>query len=68
MPTWTALSIWFWLFRKGWFLIIVSYSRGVVYIPKSADKTDQALASYLNSHEEMEMLKNLFVRESEGVY
>ena len=32
------------------------------------DKIDKALANYLNKQEDVEIFKNLFLRESEGVY
>ena len=39
-----------------------------IYIGKRSDRTDMALANYLNKYPEKEKMKILFLRESEGVY
>lgn len=39
-----------------------------VYIARKNDKTDQALAGYLNTYPEREKMNIMFLRESEGVY
>ena len=41
---------------------------GAAYIPYHNDPIDKALAEFINSLNDPERIKNLFVRESEGVY
>ena len=38
------------------------------YIPHSTDPIDRALASFINTHPELQKMKIMFLRESEGVY
>ena len=39
-----------------------------VYIPKKNDNIDTVLSEYINSRPEMDQMKIMFLRESEGVY
>jgi len=39
-----------------------------VYVPKQGDKIDECLAKYINKSEEIDRIKVLFIRISEGVY
>jgi len=41
---------------------------GICYIPFHNDPIDKALAEFINSLNDPERIKDLFVRESEGVY
>ena len=41
---------------------------GVCYIPFHNDPIDKALSDFINSLNDPECIKDLFVRESEGVY
>ena len=41
---------------------------GVAYIPFHNDPIDKALAEFINSLQDPERIRNLFIRESEGVY
>jgi hypothetical protein len=41
---------------------------GVAYIAFYSDPIDEALGEFINSLNNPERVKNLFVRESEGVY
>ena len=42
--------------------------RHSIYIPKKADKIDNALSTYINAKPEESSMKIMFLRESEGVY
>ena len=48
--------------------IIDLKSRISVYIPVKGDPTDVKLAEYINNYPDLNKLKILFMRESEGVY
>jgi hypothetical protein len=41
---------------------------GAAYIPFHNDPIDKALSEFINSLNDPERIKDLFVRESEGVY
>lgn len=41
---------------------------GAAYIPFHNDPIDKALSDFINSLNDPERIKDLFVRESEGVY
>ena len=41
---------------------------GVAYIPYHNDPIDKALSEFINSLNDPKRIKNLFIRESEGVY
>lgn len=41
---------------------------GIAYIPFHNDPIDKALADFINTLQDPDRIKNLFIRESEGVY
>ena len=49
-------------------LILEMKETGACYIPYYSDPVDEALGEYINSLNDPERVKNLFIRESEGVY
>lgn len=42
--------------------------RGVAYIPAKDDVVDQKLAHFINTRQDADRQRQLFVREGEGVY
>jgi hypothetical protein len=48
--------------------IIDLKSRIAVYIPVKNDKIDKKIAEYINNYPELQKLKIMFMRESDGVY
>ncbi len=42
--------------------------KGISYIPFHDDPIDKAIADFINTLKDPDRVKNLFIRESEGVY
>ena len=49
-------------------LILEMRERGIAYLPLKNDELDMRLATFINSRDDADRWRQLFVREGEGVY